>query len=80
MPIHSLHSPTTSETATPPQNADTDKHDAKAVQNPNEVPENEESEAAQNLDRKLPQKSNTLKVNATGGEGDGLAENKIKRK
>ncbi|KAG5043598.1 hypothetical protein AAZX31_03G145000 [Glycine max] len=60
-----------------PQNADTDKHDAKAVQNPNEVPENEESEAAQNLDRKLPQKSNTLEVNATEGERDDLAETKI---
>lgn len=60
-----------------PQNADTDKHDAEAVQNPNEVPKSDESEAAQNLDRKLPQKSNTLKVNATGGEGDGLAETKI---
>lgn len=64
-----------------PQNADTAKHDAEAVQNPNEVPlrfesdESEESEVAQNLDRKLPQKSNTLDVKAT--EGDGLAETKI---
>ncbi|TKY62357.1 Class E vacuolar protein-sorting machinery protein HSE1 [Spatholobus suberectus] len=64
-----------------PQNADTAKHDAEAVQNPNEVPErfesdeSEESEAAQNLDRKLPQKSKTLEVNAT--EGVGLVETKI---
>lgn len=53
------------------QNADdTSKHDAEAVQNLNERHEgdkSEEAEAAQNLDQKLPQKSNTLEggVNAT---------------
>lgn len=56
------------------QNADNFKHDAGAVQNPNERPErfegdeSEESEAAQNLERKLPKKSNTLEVNATDGD------------
>lgn len=66
-----------------PQNAEPAKHDAEAVQNPNEVPvrfeidDSEESEADQNLDRKVPQKSNTLKVNATEVEGNGLAETEI---
>ncbi|BAT85536.1 TOM1-like protein 2 [Vigna umbellata] len=66
-----------------PQNAEPAKHDAEAVQNPNEVParfeidDSEESEADQNLDRKVPQKSNTLEVNATEVEGNGLAETKI---
>ncbi|ESW34541.1 hypothetical protein PHAVU_001G161300 [Phaseolus vulgaris] len=66
-----------------PQNAEPAKHDAEAVQNPNEVPakfeidESEESEADQNLDRKVPQKSNTLEVNATEAEGNDVAETKI---
>lgn len=66
-----------------PQNAEPAKHDAEAIQNPNEVParfeidDSEESEADQNLDRKVPQKSNTLEVNATEVEGNGLAETKI---
>ena len=64
-----------------PQNADPAKHDAEAVQNSNELPErfegdeSEESEAAQNLERKLPKKSNTLEANAT--DGDGYVETKI---
>ncbi|KAJ1416594.1 VHS domain [Sesbania bispinosa] len=64
-----------------PQNADPAKHDPEAVQSLNEPPErceddeSEEPEAAQNLDRKLPKKSNTLEVNAT--EGDGHVETKI---
>ncbi|XP_061341705.1 TOM1-like protein 2 [Gastrolobium bilobum] len=63
------------------QNADPAKHDAEAVQNPNELPERfegdecEESEATQSLDGKPPQKSNTLEVNAT--EVDGHVETKI---
>ncbi|XP_020213920.1 TOM1-like protein 2 [Cajanus cajan] len=61
--------------APPSQNADTAKHDAELVQNRNELPESDESEAAQNLDGKLPQKFNTLEVNAT--EVAGLAETKV---
>lgn len=62
------------------QNADTAKHDAEAVQNPNERcegDESEESEAAQSLDRKLPKKSNTLEVDDNATKGDGHAETKI---
>ncbi|XP_027351634.1 TOM1-like protein 2 [Abrus precatorius] len=65
-----------------PQNADTGKHDAEAVQKTNELAErfegneSEESKASQNLDIKnLPQKSITLEANAT--EGDGLVETKV---
>lgn len=61
--------------APPSQNADTAKHDAEIVRNRNELPESDESEAAQNLDGKLPQKFNTLEVNAT--EVAGLAETKV---
>ncbi|KAL2321051.1 hypothetical protein Fmac_030020 [Flemingia macrophylla] len=60
-----------------PQNADNAKQDTETDQNPNEVPgrfESDEPEASQNLDRKLPQKSNTLEANAT--EGVNLAETK----
>ncbi|MCH85571.1 target of Myb protein 1-like, partial [Trifolium medium] len=61
-------------------NADTAKHDAGAVQNPNERfegDESEETEAAQDLDRKLPQKSNTLEVSVNATEVDGHVETKI---
>lgn len=66
------------------QNDDTAKHEAEAVQNPNELPENhkgddefEESEDAHVLDRKLPQKSDTLEVNATVADEDSHVETKI---
>jgi hypothetical protein len=60
--------------------AGTAKHDAGAVQNPNERfegDESEETEAAQDLDRKLPQKSNTPEVNVNATEVDGHVETKI---
>lgn len=62
------------------QNADAAKNDAEAVQNLNERREgdkSEESEAAQNLDQKLPQKSNTLEANVNATEGYGHIETKI---
>ncbi|XLT72362.1 hypothetical protein HN873_028788 [Arachis hypogaea] len=58
-----------------PPNADTAKHDAKAVQNPIELPkrfeedESEEFEAVQELERKLPKKFNGVEANATNGDG-----------
>ncbi|KAK7336872.1 hypothetical protein VNO77_17422 [Canavalia gladiata] len=65
-----------------PQNADTAKNNAEAVQNHDEQPkivkgdESEESQASQNLDiKKLPQKSEIPEVNAT--EGDGHVETKV---
>ncbi|XP_058766477.1 TOM1-like protein 2 [Vicia villosa] len=53
------------------QNADSTKNDAEAVQNLNERHESdksEEAEAAQNVDQKLPQKSNTLEVGVNATE------------
>ncbi|XP_057722117.1 TOM1-like protein 2 [Arachis stenosperma] len=56
-------------------NADTAKHDAEAVQNPIELPkrfeedESKEFEAAQELERKLPKKSNGVEANAANGDG-----------
>lgn len=61
------------------QNADTATH-AEAVQNHKERSvddESEESEAAQNLDGKLPQKSNTLEVEVNAIKEDGHVETKI---
>ncbi|XLR43926.1 hypothetical protein S83_028586, partial [Arachis hypogaea] len=58
-----------------PPNADTAKHDVEAVQNPIELPkrfeedESEEFEATQELERKLPKKSNGVEANATNGDG-----------
>ncbi|CAL5193758.1 unnamed protein product [Lathyrus oleraceus] len=62
------------------QNADAAKNDAEAVQNLNERREgdkSEESEAAQNLDQKLLQESNTLEANVNATEGYGHVETKI---
>lgn len=59
------------------QNADAAKHDAVAVQNHSERSEGNESEAAQNVDGKLPQKSNTLEVEVHATKEDVHVETKI---
>lgn len=70
------------------QNAETAKHNVEAAQKSNERcegDESEESDAAHDLDRKLPQKSNTpeVEVNATKGAGHvetNIADNTTKEK
>lgn len=59
----------------------TERHEVEAVQNPSERREGDESEelseAAQSLDRKLPQKSNTREVVVDASEGVSHVETKI---
>ncbi|XP_057438546.1 TOM1-like protein 2 [Lotus japonicus] len=52
-----------------PPNADPAKHDAEAVQNPNERPERFEGGESEAQNPKLPLKSDTPEVNATDGDG-----------
>ncbi|MED6116571.1 hypothetical protein PIB30_101474 [Stylosanthes scabra] len=65
-----------------PLSADPAKHVAEVVQNPSELPkrfeedESKEFEAAQDLERKVPKKSNGVEANATNGD-DHHVETKI---